>query len=68
MQTVGEIVLDELREFRRETGEHLDKLEVRIRYLETFRVKVVSVAAASGAVLTGLLSYFPDWFNLVRGH
>lgn len=67
MQTVGEIVLEELREFRRETREELQRLEGRVHELESFRVKVMSLAATAGAAATAVLSYVPDWFGMFKG-
>ncbi len=60
----GNLILGELREFKRATLERLDKLEAKSDSYQFFRAKVIGMAALAGfltSTLTSVLLILVEW-------
>lgn len=64
---INEIILDELREHRRETRERLDKINGRVRKTEEWQANAngkMTILSAIGMMAGGIVAWLAE--NLVR--
>ena len=62
----GNLILGELREFKRATLERLDKLEARSDSYVAFRAKMIGMAALAGFMTSTLTSALLVWVEWIR--